>query len=54
MTKPRYALLLEADGARDDAAQIRNLRALLKRLGRVYGMKCVSVRPEPPIARTTK
>ena len=45
ISKPRYQLLIEADGARPEGDQIRKLRALLKRLGRTYGVRCVSIRP---------
>lgn len=45
MSKPRYHLLIEADGARPEGDQIRKLRALLKRLGRTYGIRCLSIRP---------
>jgi hypothetical protein len=45
----RYALIVETQSLGDDADGIRQLRALLKRLGRGYRVHCISAKPvEPP------
>jgi hypothetical protein len=47
----RYTVILETPHWGDEADSIRRLRAMLKRLGRGYGVRCVDARPaeQPPI-----
>jgi hypothetical protein len=44
----RYIVTLEAPHWVDEADGIRRLRAMLKRLGRGYGLHCVEVRVDEP------
>jgi hypothetical protein len=48
----RYAVVLETPSWGDEADHVRRLRAMLKRLGRGYGLRCVEVKPafepQPP------
>lgn len=41
----RYSVILETPAWGDNADGIRRLRAMLKRLGRGYGLRCVEVKP---------
>ena len=41
----RYTVILEAPPWSDQPDGLRHLRAMLKRLGRGYGLACVDVRP---------
>jgi hypothetical protein len=41
----RYNVILETPHWGDEADGIRRLRAMLKRLGRGYGLRCVDVQP---------
>ncbi len=50
MTKPRYQLLIEVQHQADDPDGVRRLRMALKRLLRSFGLRCVSVVPEPSVA----
>lgn len=47
-TGPKFTVTLEAPRWPTDAAGIRRLRAMLKRLGRGYGLRCVDMRPAEP------
>jgi hypothetical protein len=44
----RYIVTLEAPHWGDEADGIRRLRAMLKRLGRGYGLHCIEVRTDEP------
>lgn len=44
----RYILILEAPSWADEAGAVRLLRAMLKRLARGYGLRCVEARPAVP------
>jgi hypothetical protein len=49
----RYAVVLESPSWGDEADHVRRLRAMLKRLGRGYGLRCVELRPiEQPQSAT--
>lgn len=44
---PRFQIIIEAPHNATDAAGVRRLRGLLKRLGRSCGLRCVDLRPVP-------
>ena len=48
MSDRRFIVTLQAPPWASDAAGIRQLRRLLKKLGRGYGLRCVAVRPATP------
>jgi hypothetical protein len=49
-TGARYTVILETPSWGDEADGIRRMRAMLKRIGRGYGLRCIDVKPadEPP------
>ena len=49
----RYTVTLETPHWGDEADGIRRLRAMLKRLGRGYGLRCLELQPVEESAATT-
>ena len=48
----QFVVRLQADGRRDDAATERKLKALLHKLGTIYGLRVVSVQqPQREVSR---
>src|SRR4051812_20376792 len=52
VTKRRYQLLLEAKPEPGDVDGVRRLRLALKRLSRSFGLRAITVRPEPTAEAT--
>jgi hypothetical protein len=45
--QPTYIITVRPEQQPDDPDGIRRLRELLKRLLRSFGMRCLSIKPEP-------